>query len=92
MTEDDVSRQELDARTDESHRIGTDLQGRHHYLSTNLTRIWVVDDGEIVHVEATSRVSAWVDHIRAEVGWQDCNYSGESLAEALASAFTGGAA
>jgi len=86
MPNHNVSRDKLNARTDERHRLGTDAADRDHYVDQQLSVIWVVDANGIVHVEHTDAVSAWVDHVATDCGWLDCHYSDTSLAEDLTAA------
>jgi hypothetical protein len=89
MSTIDIPRQELDARTDERHRLGTDAADRDHYVDQQLSAIWVVDGDDIVHVEETTAVGAWVDHVGDDCGWLDCHYSDGTLVESLAVALSG---
>jgi len=50
MSDYNISRDKLNARTDERHRLGTDAADRDHYLDQQLSAIWVVDGDDIVHV------------------------------------------
>jgi len=89
MSDYNISRDKLNARTDERHRLGTDAADRDHYLDQQLSAIWVVDGDDIVHVEETTAVGEWVDHVADDCGWLDCRYSGHTLAESLAVALSG---
>lgn len=83
MTDNEPSREELNARTDDRHRLGTDAKGRDHYVDAHLGVVWVTADDSIEHIEQTSDVSGWVAYTRERVGWQDCRYSDESIVEWL---------
>jgi hypothetical protein len=78
----------IQERTDERHRLGTDAAARDHYVDQQLSAIWVVDDGDIVHVEQTDAVGAWVEFVADDCGWLDCHYSDQSLAAHLLNALT----
>lgn len=75
MTISTPLRQELDARTDRSHYLGTDSKGREHYCDARYHVVWVVVDDTLVHAESTA-VSTWVQYITAHktVSWKTCTY------------------
>jgi hypothetical protein len=89
MSPNTISRDKLNARTDERHRLGTDAEDRDHYVDQQLSAIWVLDGDDVVHVEETTAVSAWVDHVADDCGWLDCHYSDGTLFESLAVALSG---
>jgi len=89
MSDYNISRDKLNARTDERHRLGTDAEDRDHYVDQQLSAIWVLYDDDVVHVEETTAVSAWVDHVADDCGWLDCRYSDGTLFESLAVALSG---
>ena len=80
MTKSTPLRQELDARTDRRHYLGTDSKGRNHYCDAQRHVVWVVVDDTLAHAESTS-VSTWVEYIIAHdaVSWEACTYDDRSF-------------
>ena len=92
MSTNTISAQELSARTDTWHRLGTDTKARRHYADPLLGAVWVTVDDRIAHVEQTGDVEQWVHYTAEHVGWKDCQYSTKSTAEWLADILTDTAA
>ena len=84
MSTNTITTQELDDRTDSYHHLGTDSKDRHHYADPLLGAVWVTLNDEIAHVEPTKEIEQWVTYTSEHVGWAQCNYSTQSLAEWLA--------
>lgn len=84
MSSNTISAEELSARTDDRHSLGTDAKARHHYADPILGAVWVTVDDQIAHVEETQDVEQWVTYTAEHVGWTDCQYSTKSTAEWLA--------
>ena len=83
MSSNSISAQELSARTDDRHALGTDAKARRHYADPILGAVWVTVDDQIVHVEETQDVERWVYYTAEHVGWKDCRYSTKPTAEWL---------
>ena len=75
MSSNSICTKELSARTDAYH---------HHYADPLLGAVWVTHNNEIAHVEPTQEIEQWVTYTSEKVGWTQCNYSTQSLAEWLA--------
>lgn len=89
MQTNDIARQELDARTDDPHRIGIDACGLAHYFDAQLSTVWTITAlGDVAHVIEVDALSEWVEFVRDDRGWQCCTYSEQSLADVLADALT----
>ena len=84
MSTNTISTQELSARTDSRHCLGTDAKARRHYADPILGAVWVTVEDQIAHVEETQDVERWVTYTAENVGWKDCRYSTKSTAEWLA--------
>lgn len=85
MSTNAIPRQELDARTDDSHRIGIDACGLAHYFDAHLSTVWTVTAlGDIAHTRHLDSLSAWVEFVDADRGWQTCHYSDSGLVDTLA--------
>jgi hypothetical protein len=83
MTSENPPTEELIARTDEYHYLGTDTDGRDHYQDAILSVVWVTDDNNIVHIQRTADVDSWVEFIATNFGWDDLQYSNTSTTEWL---------
>ena len=86
MSTNTISTQELSARTDSRHCLGTDAKARRHYADPILGAVWVIVDDQIAHIEQTQDVERWVTYTAEHVGWTDCRYSTKSTAEWLTAA------
>jgi len=87
MSTIDIPRQELDARTDDSHRIGIDACGLAHYFDAQLGVVWTttaLDD--VAHVIAVDSLDEWHAFVADDRGWQCHAVAQQSLAETLARA------
>ena len=84
MSSNSISAEELSARTDSRHCLGTDSKARRHYTDPILGAVWVTADDQIAHVEETQDVERWITYTAEHVGWKDCRYSTKSTAEWLA--------
>ena len=84
MSTNTISAQELSARTDTRHRLGTDAKARRHYADPILGAVWVTVDNQIAHIEQTQDVERWVTYTAEHVGWKYCRYSTKSTAEWIA--------
>ena len=89
MSDDTIPAEELSARTDTWHRLGTDAKARRHYADPILGVVWVTVDDQIAHVEKTQGVERWIAYTAEHVGWKDCRYSTKSTAEWLADNIAG---
>ena len=89
MSTNTISAEELSARTDDRHALGTDAKARRHYADPILGAVWVTVDDQIAHVEETQDVERWVAYTTERVGWTDCRYSTKSTAEWLADNLAG---
>lgn len=88
MSTNDTLRQELDARTDDSHRIGIDACGLAHYFDVHLGVVWTVTAlGDIANTTHVDALSTWVQFVDADRGWQTCRFSNRSLVEDIHDGF-----
>lgn len=88
MSTNDIPRQELDARTDDSHRIGIDACGLAHYFDAQLGVVWTTTAlGDIAHVFAVESLDEWHAFVADDRGWQTHSVAERSLAEDIAAAF-----
>lgn len=86
MPNSTIDRQELVARTDARHRIGTDATGAAHYYCNYLGTVWIVIDGDIERVEMARNLAKWKRFIAARRGWDDHCIDERSDAEFVADA------
>lgn len=94
MTEfETLGEESIDARGPINY-VGTDGDGADHYHAPYEGRVWVVQDGEIVHEEdlAGRPIDHWIDYVRSERGaWIECHYH-DTFEEAFLAAISGFAA
>jgi hypothetical protein len=88
MHASEPTRQEVNARTDRRHRLGIDADGDVHYQDAVLGAIWIVRDGELVHIETDHTVEEWISRIETQCGWDDLEYSTKPTSEWLTDALT----
>lgn len=85
MNDDTLSGEKLRAMTDEMHRLGTDCDGYDHFVFAARNVVWAESpDGELGGIQQVDSVGAYVDRVRDVVGWDDLNYSDNSLGDELA--------
>lgn len=88
MSTNDIARQELDARTDASHRIGIDTCGLAHYHDAVLGVVWTTTAlGDIAHVFDVDSLDEWHAFVADDRGWQTHSVAQQSLAETIAAGF-----
>ena len=87
MIKSTIERDELIARTDNSHRIGIDTCGLAHYYDPLLNVAWTTTVfGNITHTAHVEDLGVWVDFVATDRGWADCAYTTDSLGDQLAAA------
>lgn len=81
---DSVTEADVEPRTNDHHYLGTDTKNRTHYADRVLGAIWVTVDDQIVHIEATTALREWVEHIADVAGWKDCRFATHGPVEHIA--------
>jgi len=57
-----------------AYQLGIDGDGRTHYhLAGTPHRLWVVNDGSLIHSQHLGRepITAWIEHVEDHYGWKE---------------------
>lgn len=88
------SRQEcIDAIPRHAYRLGIDGDGRTHYHAAGTPhRVWVVEDGEVIHRQGlgSESITAWIGHVEEHYGWEERERVEQPAGEALVETIVAG--
>jgi len=88
------NRQEsIDAIPRHAYRLGIDGDGRAHYHRPGTPhRVWVVEDGEVIHRQGlgSESITAWIGHVEEHYGWEERERVEQPAGEALVETIVAG--
>jgi len=76
-----------------AYQLGIDGDGRAHYHRPGTPhRVWVVEDGEVIHRQGlgSESITAWIGHVEEHYGWEERERVEQPAGEALVETIVAG--